>query len=374
VQELKFVGVQDNALILTGEDGMQARLVITDALRSAIRAAHTPEQPAHHTPRPRDIQALLRAGQSAQQVADHFGVDVGFIEKFQVPVVAELQHMVDLAQRVPLGYSEDDAEVTTFGDIILHRLVTRQATNTVWRSWREQDGRWTVQVSFDATGGHHDARWFFDARRQQLEPANDDASTLSTAQDLTPIEDVPRLRVVDAATTPEKYARQTGEPLPTPEPSDAGPARPALRAAPPTQVGPITVQRLTAVDDEPEPRTTNNTEDLLEALRKHRGERPARPAVPPVPPVPESTIRPARHAETAAEPAAPADAPRNQDEPLDLFASTDTGEVAVVESAPVPAPESTAHRGRGRASMPSWDEIVFGTKPHGQEGDDAPSR
>jgi hypothetical protein len=136
-------------------------------------------------------------------------------------------------------------------------------------------------------------------------------------------------------------------------------------------VGPITVQRLTAVDDESEPRTTNNTEDLLEALRKHRGERPARPAVPPVP---EPPLRPARHAETAAEPAAPTDAPRNQDEPLDLFASTDTGEVAVVEGAPVPAPESTAHRGRGRASMPSWDEIVFGTKPHGQEGDDAPSR
>ncbi|MCH4249754.1 MAG: septation protein SepH [Microbacteriaceae bacterium] len=349
MQELRFVGVQDNALILTGENGLQARLPITEALRSGIRAAHTAEKPVTNAPRPRDIQALLRGGQTPQQVADHFDVDVDYIEKFQVPVMAELQHIVDLAQHVPLSYADDaESDITTFGDIILHRLVTRQATNTSWHSWKEQDGRWTVQVSYEATGSHHDARWFFEPRRQQLEPANEDASNLSTAQDLTPVDTTPRLHVVDAATTPETYARQTGEPLPTPEPIPERTPRHSQPAPAPTEVGPITLQRLTSVEPPATHEPSNNTEELLQALRRHRGERTSAP----------------RH---QAEAPAPSETAPDSGAPLDLFASSDTGQIPVPPSSSTEPSDPEAlppSRPRGRANMPSWDEIVFGTKPH----------
>ncbi len=95
------------------------------------------------------------------------------------------------------------------------------------------------------------------------------------------------------------------------------------------------------------PPTLNHTADLLEALRRRRGERD------PMDPGHEESM--AAHPSTGTI--------RIIDIPLD-----DVGEPPVGSSG-TPSAGSTRNtgplgkKGRNRASMPSWDEIVFGARP-----------
>ena len=97
------------------------------------------------------------------------------------------------------------------------------------------------------------------------------------------------------------------------------------------------------------PITSPETADLLEALRRRRGQRTAAPTdetqheerrIAPVTPV--SLF-------DAQEPKAPEPAPQQSAGPQ--------------QSAPSPRPEGQEpSRRKGRTSMPSWDEIVFGAR------------
>jgi hypothetical protein len=385
VRELKFVGTEDDLLLLVDPQGDQFAVPVTPELRQAIRTRRAPRPasgPRNPLPSPREVQALLRSGLAADQVADHFGVDIAYIEKFEAPVAAELDHMVELAQDVPLHFDEEGAETSTFGHIITHRLVTRGAEHTMWSSWREEDGRWTVQIAYTADGHDSKARWFFDPRRRQLTPANEEAEALSTAQDLQPVK-VPRLRLVDAATTVDTFPleSETDEAEPASEEpraesgesavemweraardearhvaervrgsslvgrhgEDDGPAGDADVSLRGSLTRPAEPAERSARSGEESPRVPSETEDLLQALRRRhendavrepRGESPASTARLRV----VSDEKPDAEAEDAQ---ADADA-----------------------AAPTPKTPHD-HRGRrGRSSLPSWDEIVFGTKPH----------
>ena len=105
----------------------------------------------------------------------------------------------------------------------------------------------------------------------------------------------------------------------------------------------------------------NQTADLLEALRKRRGER-------------ESAHSPDEDRESAraAHPSTGSirivdipldDPPEETAPPVDRPASgqTEPAEHSETENA-APEARKTAGR-RGRAAMPSWDEIVFGARP-----------
>ncbi|MCD7100494.1 septation protein SepH [Pseudoclavibacter sp. 13-3] len=387
VRELKFVGTEDDRLLLVDPQGEQFAVPVTPELRQAIRVRRPlpSAAPRSALPAPREVQQLLRSGLTSEQVADHFGVEAEYIAKFEAPVIAELEHMVDMAQEVPLHFNEEGAETSTFGHIIAHRLVNRGAEHTMWSSWREDDGRWTVQVAYTADDADRAARWFFDPRRRQLTPANEEADQLSSAQDLEPVKPV-RLRLVDAATTVDTFPLESSEEedaaaapsstqIPDPATARADGARlweNALRArhgqhddrseadasspardttpdtsARPGRVTPTDHVVRTAPDGlrGERPKVHSETEDLLQALRRRHdaekkpesdeqaGLRPASPARLHV--VPEQLPE-------AAEPAA--------DHP---------GQSASASDAAAPR--------KGRPSLPSWDEIVFGTKPHDEK-------
>jgi hypothetical protein len=95
------------------------------------------------------------------------------------------------------------------------------------------------------------------------------------------------------------------------------------------------------------------TADLLEALRKKRAgaaEKSADAEIPVESPINEP-------AEIAPEPTGPVETY----EPETTRESASSAELS--ESAPTAAPEPiTPPAKKGRPSMPSWDEIVFGTK------------
>ena len=111
---------------------------------------------------------------------------------------------------------------------------------------------------------------------------------------------------------------------------------------------------------------STETADLLEALRRRRGQREPRPDGHEEPSyAPPSLVTNA--------PVTPSHAPsvpeRRSSNPIALFDALASGNdddgPAPEEATPAPTENSAADPGvrrKGRASLPSWDEIVFGAR------------
>ncbi|GAA2460855.1 septation protein SepH [Agromyces soli] len=361
MQELKVIGVEDGALLVATEDGARFRIVVDDVLQSRIRQAQ-PEQ--HQGPKipPREIQAHIRSGLSAEDVAEITGAAVEYIRRFEGPVVAEREHIVNSALAVPVATAiePDGDEPASFGSAIRDRLARLGASGERWASWKDEERGWMVKLEFTVDEIEHDARWSFEPRKQALQPLNSEAITLSQQGELKGGL-IPRLRAVDGdasrfdsgAFTLEEPEHGEFDTAPQLEPL------PYARSTP--QSSPAVTRAAIKRADEPAP-VMGETADLLEALRRRRGERESagetasRPAEPtplleqPELPLPAEPVAPsspkAKKAESGED--RPAKAARG------LWGgkqqSSGRGDAA-------PAKKSS------RASMPSWDEIVFGARP-----------
>ena len=323
MEQLKLVGSQDGHLLLAADSGERYRVEIDDRLRTEIWRSRERSAVAPATrPRPREIQAQVRAGLSAADVADLLGIAIEDVERFEPPVLAEREYIVSQALSVPvvLGGELDAGATATFGAAVRAKLAEADATSERWTSWKEPEG-WVVKLSFQVRDVERDARWSFDPRRSTLAPMNPDATQLSR-QGSIPDGLIPRLRALDVPALKDQSRFDSG-------------AFATARA----EVVSSTAVEDAAVHRAPDaPVTSPDTADLLEALRRRRGERTAPPeadgesdwAMAPVP--------------LFEDPEPPRNAAREDDG----------------------SPGGDTHRRRGRPAMPSWDEIVFGAR-----GDDA---
>ncbi len=204
---------------------------------------------------------------SAEDVAAITGVPLDYVQRFEGPVLAEREFVIESALAVPVQLAMETDPLgggVTFGSVIRRRLADAGAIGERWASWKEDGGGWIVKLTFVAETIERDARWSFEPKKSTLAPLNQEAISLSQQGD-QPANLVPRLRAVpieeqlegsrfdSGAFTVGSGSTDTGAP-------DTGPL---LEPVPYGRVG----------DVEPLPVKKNQTADLLEALRKRRGER-----------------------------------------------------------------------------------------------------
>lgn len=389
MQELRVVGTEDGALIATAENGDRYRLVVDEVLETQLRRLKSAGMSVIPKLRPRDIQAQIRAGLSAAEVAELADVDVEYIERFEGPILAEREHMVAAAHSVTVVENteglDEDAPVT-FGAAIRVRLEALSATSERWVSWKDAEEGWLVKLTFTASGIDHDARWKFEPRRHILTPANSEAITLSktgAAADTL----IPRLRAVDEAPPVEELAATVAiDPIPETDPAQTV-ALPSFSSAAASSAA---INR----DDNSSSEGAQHTADLLQALRKRRGEREQRAER-------EARLEQDRRAPfdfdeatgvTSEQPTTPVEAssatptltgvdqdedeivPASEPEARSAASHVSLPTIGSFTMTPQPTPEAhtdTEDQGnapismrarRGRKSMPSWDEIVFGAR------------
>jgi Protein of unknown function (DUF3071) len=344
MQDLKVIGVENGALLAANDSGERFRIAIDEMLQSRLRQIR-PEPMTGPKVSPREIQAHIRSGLSAEEVAELTGAAIGYVERFEGPIVAEREHIVASALSVPVRTGADIdplSEGDTFGSVIRERLASLGAAGERWTSWKESEGGWVVKLSFASDDVDHDARWAFEPRKLTLAPANADAHTLSQQGELqTGL--IPRLRAVAPVVPVPDESRFDSGAFTFDDTPAAARAESSVGRAPQTANNSIAVQAIKRADDD-EPRDMHQTADLLEALRKRRGEREA------------AGLRDSQ--------------PQAVDVPLDTFDTTDV--TTSVETPPSVQPAAPVERGnstgpvrgakRGRKSMPSWDEIVFGAR------------
>ncbi len=372
MEDLRVIGVEDGALLVTSDRGDRYRIAIDDALSAKIRSAVRDPGVSRRLP-PKEIQAHIRSGMSAQDVASITGVDLEYIQRFEGPILAEREFVIESAMAVPVHTAKDTefGDIhATFGSAILARLHELSAIDERWASWKEEASGWVVKLSFTADQIDHDARWRFDPKRSSLAPLNHEAEALSRQGELTK-KLIPRLRAVDGGDRMTDSSRFD---------SGAFVDLELAEVRTPPSLGVVADVVGTEVDDsesslldtaphleaipfgrsndraENSPDAaqvpTNQTADLLEALRRRRGER-----------------------EIA-----------SFDDMEDVMSGhPSTGSIRLVsvplggsehedddarQTAPLPVAskplsvqqQSQKSTKRGRASVPSWDEIVFGAR------------
>jgi hypothetical protein len=338
MEELKVIGVESGSLLVASEEGTRYRVAIDEVLQSRLRQS-SPEPGNVRKLSPREIQAHIRAGMSAEDVAAITGVPLDYVQRFEGPVLAEREFVIESALAVPVQLAMETDPLgggATFGSVIRRRLADAHAIGERWASWKEDGGGWVVKLTFVAETIERDARWSFDPKKATLAPLNQEAISLSQ-QGEQPANLLPRLRAVPLDEQADAARFDSG----------AFTFTPADGASPDAQTGPLLepVPYGRVGDIEPVPIKKNQTADLLEALRKRRGERD------PMDPEPEESI--AAHPSTGAV--------RLIDVPFD---ATDETPIDSMRTKPTARDTGSAGRrgSKGRQTMPSWDEIVFGAR------------
>jgi len=353
MQDLTVIGVESGALVVSSVDGTRYKIAINEALHSKLRQKTPPPGPGRK-PAPREIQAQIRSGMSAEEVAAVTGVPLDYIQKFEGPVLAEREFVIESALNVAVHTAaETDLldQGSTFGSVIRDRLRDLGATGERWASWKEADGTWVVKLAFTAEQIDHDARWHYEPKKAALAPMNSEANTLSQQGEM-PGGLIPRLRAVGGDERAQDSSRFDSGAFDVR--IDDGPGREHsvhLESVPFGRIpGSSPEVAAAAINRAPQAgATSSQTSDLLDALRRRRGERENAAAWT------EDDSRPTQPASGSV---------RLVDIPLEPFEELERSNAQVpTQTAPQPvAAPARASAKKGRASMPSWDEIVFGAR------------
>ncbi|MGW1778327.1 septation protein SepH [Streptomyces sp. NPDC002143] len=343
--ELRVVAVSNDGtrLVLKAADSTEYTLPIDERLRAAVRGDRPRlgqiEIEVESHLRPRDIQARIRAGATAEEVAQMAGIPVDRVRRFEGPVLAERAFMAERARKTPVRRPGENAG-PQLGEAVQERLLLRGAEkDTVqWDSWRRDDGTWEVLLVYLVAGEPHSASWTYDPPRRLVQAVDDEArSLIGESDDLAAPEPsfpfVPRI------------AR-----LPRDRPLDRTLDRPSLPAQPsePTEESAAERER-------------DSLTSLLEAVPSFRGDMvvPERPAEP-------VAEEPDEQEPVTEEPPAPAASAGSAYADVLMPRSVGSHRDRLIGATDRQAEADGVRPGR-RAAVPSWDEIVFGTRRKKQE-------
>ncbi|MCX5193886.1 septation protein SepH [Streptomyces sp. NBC_00249] len=340
--ELRVVAVSNDGtrLVLKAADSTEYTLPIDERLRAAVRndraRLNQIEIEVESHLRPRDIQARIRAGASAEEVAQLAGIPVDRVRRFEGPVLAERAFMAERARKTPVRRPGENTG-PQLGEAVQERLTLRGADkdSVQWDSWRRDDGTWEVLLVYRVAAEMHSASWTYDPPRRLVVAVDDEARSLIGESDDLPSTPEPSFPFVP------RIAR-----LPRDRPLDRALDRQMERPVPPAP---------------PEPEEERDTlTSLLEAVPSFRGDLV----------VPDRTERadlPAEEPESEEPPAAAASAGAGTAYADVLMPRTVAGHRDRLTGTTDRQAEADGVRPGRRAAVPSWDEIVFGTRRKKQE-------
>jgi hypothetical protein len=232
MRELKVVGLDiDGKRIVceTGDSGEKFILLSDDRLRAAVRGdkvvSNQPKVDAEvsNVLSPKEIQAKIRSGASVEQVATASGMAMGRVERFAHPVLLERARAAELATAAHPVLA-DGPSVLTLLETVTSALVARglDPEDTNWDAWRNEDGRWTVQMGWKAGMSDNVAHFRFTpgAHGGTVTAFDDAACELINpdfARPLRPLAPVAQLDFEE----PEPPVVAEPEPAPTPAPKPA---------------------------------------------------------------------------------------------------------------------------------------------------------
>ncbi|MCL2782559.1 MAG: septation protein SepH [Propionibacteriaceae bacterium] len=311
---------------------------------------------------PREIQARIRAGQSVEELAASSGMPIAQIEPFAGPVLAERVWLAGQATRGQVrreGHSAHRTLIELVGDRLAGRGLS--TADVTWDAWRGSDRLWTLRASYHSGSALHEAVFRYDPTGRFSTAVNEEARWL-----------------IGETTT--SHGPQPGRRSPAREPDVD--AEPTVDLSDTRRVGAIgqvadllefqpsgySPSRLTEVDGifDLLPGLEQGDDDLLyemlasineDSVRIYEGlsetEDTATTARPTRTPkrTPRTTSAKSSKAKAAAAAAAAESTAASASEPPRGPAPSDEAK----------EPTSRVPRSKKRATVPTWDEIMFGS-------------
>ena len=393
MRELRVIGLTpDSAHIvcIDPESGQKYRLAADEKLRAAARGDLARfgqiEIETEATMRPRDIQARIRAGASVEQVTEESGMPLSRVERFAYPVLLERARAAELAQKAH-PVRKDGPAVETLIDVVSAAFAERGHNIDIaeWDAWKDEKGYWVAQLQWQAGRSVIAAHWRFqpDAHGGSVTPLDDPANDLVDP-------DFGRALRGLATILPEPAAEQAApvEPVapvaPTPPPRD----EPAAVTERETEAEEFFEKRAVGGSSVPvaaqsapvaAPPATPSREPQAPAAEyaapaREQSAPAATPSREQVEPAPERAQPAAAKATKAAAAAKPAPAPAAKP----AAATAKSAPAAAAKSSPAaaanqpateeakpPAKQTRSKAKRGKAPMPSWEDVLLGVRSSG---------
>jgi hypothetical protein len=386
----RLVGLSPNGkyVIVVTDSGEELAIAADDRLRAALRGDRPRlgqlEIEMESALGPREIQTRIRAGESVEDVARAAGIPTDRVERFAGPVIAEREHIAQQAMKASVRRRGETAAHRNLRGVVSERLGSRgvDVDAVAWDSFRMSDGRWAVTATYASGEAERQAHFLYDAQGRFSVAGNDDAAWIlgdSSAshgpqpgrQRPTPEESSegddfePTLDLSDELALVRAVQDQPDNAVPvTTGPEDPGAAEDSARAEEAASVG-----HSAGPTDVSGPSDSGGPTDASAVpetpLRVVQGG--WEPAI-----MVDYPVEPGPAEEPTDEPGPPDPPTSIEDRRDEAHQFEDEHELALHEipaeakTGPSPEPNVPAKPGRRkRASVPSWDEIMFGGPKQG---------
>ncbi|MEV4809872.1 septation protein SepH [Micromonospora avicenniae] len=356
MRPVRFVALSEDgqALVLADEVGRLLALPIDERVSTALHAEPGAPPltvaPAAADPipslSPRDIQARIRSGESAEDVARIAGVPVDRVLRYAGPVLQERAMLAQHARRTRLKGAE---KPTPLAEVVNDRLAQHgiDTEKISWDAYRRDDGTWRIIATWPSGKATAQAIWVLDKTRQAVAPHDDMAQYLCAERPTPILGQEPPERGGHALPGPTRSEpSRGGHGLPTPA-EHSRPGRDPIRAG---------------------------RDALLASLDRPLGGSSGRGLEPRTPAALAGSDAPRQRAVAGGAAALLGGGPGSafdddSDAPKEVPAVPSlavlrprrTGAAAAAGSEP------TDNSGKPRKRLPSWDDVLFGSGPAARE-------
>ncbi len=369
MRPVRFVALSEDgqAFVLADEVGRLLALPIDDRVTSAVRrdkaggtgvavaSSPTVTQDPEAVLSPRDIQARIRAGESAEDVARIAGVPVDRVLRYAGPVLQERAMLAQHARRTRLRSTDKSSALA---DVVDSRLAQHgvDSDKIAWDAFRRDDGTWRIVATWPSGKATAQAIWELDKTRQHVTPYDDMAQYLCAERPMPILgQDPPAERPGRGLAPPSRpetgrgdLGRGSGhEPMRAPAASTRTdgtrpePSRPGRGLAEPLRPEPLRADPIRSGRDA-----------LIASL-----DRPLTPEAPGAPAAPGELARPVRRVSAFDE---------DPDAPKEVPAVPSLAVLRPRAGRPAAGAEQPG-ADKPRKRLPSWDDVLFGSAPAARE-------
>jgi len=354
MRPVRFVALSEDgqALVLADEVGRLLALPIDERVSTVLHAEPGAIAPASApgagdlapSLSPRDIQARIRAGESAEDVARIAGVPVDRVLRYAGPVLQERAMLAQHARRTRLKSSDRN---TPLAEVVGARLAQHgiDQEKISWDAYRRDDGTWRIIATWPSGRATAQAIWDLDRTRQTVSPHDDMAQYLCAERPAPILGQEPAERSGHALPGPTRgEPSRGGHGLPSPAGDQSRSGRDPIRAG---------RDALLASLDRPLGSSAG------------RGLDPAARAGQEPPPPRQRAVSGGAAALLGGGPGSAFD--DDTDVPKEVPAVPSLAVLRPRRTASGSGGEPTDSSGKPRKRLPSWDDVLFGSGPAARE-------
>src|SRR5699024_3372467 len=134
--------------------------------------------------RPKEIQARIRSGETAEAISEISGIPIERVRWFEGPVLQEREYIAQQAQNATVRAQEEVAPGSSLEELGVKRIGAHQLEtgDAEWDSWKREDRTWQIKLVYLHQGEERVAHWLYEPRHNSVSPSDEEAARFSSPE------------------------------------------------------------------------------------------------------------------------------------------------------------------------------------------------